>query len=137
MRKIKYIAIHCSATSQSATIDSIKRYWREKLKWRSPGYHYIIEADGNVTQLHDEQLASNGVRGYNDTSINVCYIGGVDASGRSVDNRTYAQKQSLENVVRILRATYPNAIVQGHRDFPKVAKDCPCFDAKKEYSNLI
>jgi N-acetylmuramoyl-L-alanine amidase len=25
---------------------------------------------------------------------------------------------------------YPNAVVQGHRDFPKVTKACPSFDAK-------
>ena len=35
--------------------------------------------------------------------------------------------------IKKLRAKYPNAIIQGHRDFPNVAKACPQFDAKKEF----
>ena len=35
-----------------------------------------------------------------------------------------------------LKQSYPNAIVLGHRDFPGVHKDCPCFDAKTEYSYI-
>lgn len=31
MRNIKYIAIHC--TAGYGTIDSIKKYWKEMLKW--------------------------------------------------------------------------------------------------------
>ena len=31
---------------------------------------------------------------------------------------------------------YPEAEILGHRDFPGVAKACPCFDAKKEYKNI-
>lgn len=28
------------------------------------------------------------------------------------------------------------AQILGHRDLPWVKKDCPCFDARAEYSNL-
>jgi N-acetylmuramoyl-L-alanine amidase len=31
---------------------------------------------------------------------------------------------------------FPNAIIQGHKDFPNVAKACPSFDAKAEYKNI-
>ena len=61
MRNIKRLVIHASATPQNATIENIKKYWTDTLKWKSPGYHYIIKPDGSTTQLLDEALVSNGV----------------------------------------------------------------------------
>ena len=60
MRKIKYLAIHCTATPQTATIQSIRNYWKNVLKWKSVGYHYIIEPNGKVVQLADIRLIING-----------------------------------------------------------------------------
>jgi len=91
MRTITHIVVHCSATGQDAKVEAIQRYWKEKLGWKSPGYHYIIEADGKETQLLTIAQPSNGVK---------------------------------------------QAIIQGHKDFPNVAKACPCFDAKSEYKNI-
>ncbi len=136
MRNITHIAVHCTATGQDAKIESIKKYWKEKLGWKQVGYHYIIEADGKETQLLTIAQASNGVKGMNHSIINVCYIGGVDKLGKPIDNRTAAQKRQLMTRLKALKTMFPNAVIQGHRDFPNVAKACPCFDAKKEYANL-
>ncbi|MGL5683597.1 MAG: N-acetylmuramoyl-L-alanine amidase [Marinifilaceae bacterium] len=136
MRTIKFIAVHCTATAQNATIDSIKKYWREQLGWKSPGYHYIVKPNGDIVNLHPEDKVSNGVSGHNSYTINVCYIGGIDSKGKAVDNRTQQQKASLYYLLERIKERYPKAIIQGHRDFPKVAKACPCFDAKKEYANI-
>lgn len=136
MRRITHIVIHCTATAQTATVASIAKYWREVLKWKAPGYHYIIAADGHITQLLDEKLPSNGVAGHNSHIINVCYIGGVDANGKPVDNRTMAQKAAMIGTIKEIKTRHPMAVVQGHRDFPGVKKDCPCFDAKSEYARL-
>jgi N-acetylmuramoyl-L-alanine amidase len=136
MRKIKHIVIHCTATGQNTKIENIKKYWRDVLGWKSPGYHFIVEANGDVTQLHPETLPSNGVAGHNSSIINVCYIGGIDSAGKSVDNRTIHQKASLIGLIKELKSRYPEATVLGHRDFPNVKKDCPCFDAKAEYSKF-
>ena len=76
---------------------------------------------------------------FNPVTINVCWIGGVDTSKKEllpVDNRTPAQKVSLRALLADLKKQFPNAIIQGHRDFPNVHKACPCFDAKSEYSDL-
>lgn len=137
MRTIKYIAIHCTATPQSATIDSIRNYWKNVLKWKQPGYHYIVKPDGSVVNLLDIDKISNGVKGYNHEAINISYIGGIDeASGNPKDTRTDAQKVAIKNLLIQLRAKFPHAIIQGHRDFPNVKKACPSFDAKKEYSGV-
>ncbi len=137
MRTIKYIAIHCTATPQTATIDSIRNYWKNVLKWKQPGYHYIVKPDGSVINLLDIDKISNGVKGYNHETINISYIGGIDeASGNPKDTRTDAQKVAIKNLLIQLRAKFPHAIIQGHRDFPNVKKACPSFDAKKEYSGI-
>lgn len=141
MRNITHIVIHCTATLQTATTESIKRYWKEIKRWKSPGYHYLVEPDGTVVQLAQLWEITNGVGGHNSNIINLAYVGGVapstgSGSGKPQDNRTEAQKQSLLYLVRELKKKFPTAIVQGHRDFPAVEKACPSFDAKKEYGKV-
>lgn len=147
MRNIKYIAVHCTASHQSMTIEGLKQEFRRK-GWVNPGYHYVVSPDGKISQLLDEEKVSNGVRGYNSETINVAYIGGIDTNSKPIDNRTDAQKASLRSLLKMLHKKYPTAVIQGHRDFsPDLNKDgkitsnewmkaCPCFNAKEEYSNL-
>ena len=101
-----------------------------------PGYHFIINPDGSVVKLLDIQKVSNGVKGFNSETINISYIGGIDAKNKPIDNRTLGQKKSLLLILKELKKQFPTAIIQGHRDFPKVKKACPSFDAKKEYENV-
>jgi N-acetylmuramoyl-L-alanine amidase len=136
MRPIKYIAVHCSATPQTTTIASIQNYWRNTLKWRSSGYHVCIEANGKINRLAPDEAICNGVAGFNSVSLHVSYIGGVDAKGKAIDNRTPQQKAALLQVVTEWKRKYPNAIIQGHHDFPRVKKACPSFNAKAEYKDI-
>ena len=136
MREIKYIAVHCTATPQTATVSSIQNYWKNVLKWKMPGYHFIIKSDGEVVQLLEIEKVSNGVKGFNSVSINISYIGGVDSQNKPIDNRTEAQKKALLDLLKKLKKQFPKAVIQGHRDFPGVKKACPSFDAKKEYEHL-
>lgn len=136
MRKIKYIAVHCTATPQTTSIDSIKNYWKTNLGWKMPGYHFIIKPDGEAVKLLSVDEVSNGVKGFNSETINISYIGGVNAKNQPIDNRTPAQKATLLKLLKEFRAKFPNAIIQGHRDFPNVKKACPSFNAKKEYENI-
>ena len=59
--------------------------------------------DGKIEKLLDESQVSNGVQGYNSTSINIAYVGGIDNKGRAIDNRTQAQKDSLYNILFYLK----------------------------------
>lgn len=145
MRNIKYIAVHCTAGNQrNKAADIVSYHTRPKSKggkgWSKPGYHYIIEPDGTIVNTWHIEQSSNGVGPqFNPVTINVCWIGGVDTSKKElppVDNRTPAQKVSLRALLAGLKKQFPNAIIQGHRDFPNVHKACPCFDAKSEYSDL-
>jgi len=136
MRKINYLVVHCTATQPDAAIKNIQNYWRKNLGWKSPGYHYIIKADGEIVPLLSIDKVSNGVANWNSQIINISYIGGIDNSGKAKDTRTAEQKASILKLLKDLKKQFPTAKIQGHRDFPKVNKACPSFDAKKEYEKI-
>lgn len=145
MRRIDNIVIHCTATPQTTTIESIRNYWKKNLGWQNPGYHFLIKPNGEAVNLQPIDKPSNGVAGHNANSIHLSYIGGVDGGGKAVDNRTIQQKETLLRLVKQFKAQFPAARVLGHRDFSpdrngngKVdswerIKECPCFDAIPEY----
>jgi N-acetylmuramoyl-L-alanine amidase len=139
MRQIKYLVVHCTATPQATTVESIQRYWRERLGWKASGYHKIVKANGEVITLAQDDAICNGVAGFNSVSLHVSYIGGIDSRGNPLDNRTQGQKDAISQVLHAWRAKYPDAKIQGHRDFLKRGvnwKECPSFDAKAEYSHI-
>lgn len=140
MRKIERIFVHCTAGSQKTTLKQLENEFKAK-GWKSPGYHYVVFPDGKIEQMLDESKVSNGVRGYNSTSINVAYVGGVDSKLKPIDNRTEAQKASLVSLLTNLKYRYPGAHIMGHRDVwgkdpKKWQKWCPCFDAEAEYVEI-
>lgn len=147
MRKIERIFVHCTAGSQKQTIEDLKAEFKRK-GWKNPGYHYVVMPNGRIECMLLEDGISNGVQGYNSTSINVAYIGGIDEKGKGVDNRTDAQKNSLKKILSELKQKYPDAKIMGHRDISpdkngngvvdpwERIKECPCFNAKDEYKDL-
>ena len=132
---------------QRQTVDDLRAEFKRK-GWKNPGYHYVVMPDGTISQMLGEQFVSNGVKGYNSTSVNVAYVGGIDAKGEPTDNRTDEQKQSLVRLLKELKGRYPKAQILGHRDISpdtnhngvvdpwERIKACPCFDAIKEYENI-
>ena len=135
-RNIKYIVVHCTATPIMATVEAIKRYWKEVRKWGdTPGYHYLIHRDGEVEQLLDENKISNGVYGHNKDSVHIAYMGGVDLKGNPTDNRSQRQKDAMFDLIMELFEKYKTAKAKGHRDFEGVKKACPCFDVQEWLAN--
>ena len=146
-RKIKYLVVHCTATSRKTSIASLLAAFHAR-GWSNPGYHYVVTPDGKLHNLLSEDKVSNGVKGFNSESINIAYIGGIDDQGKGVDNRTPEQKFTLRETLRKLKETYPSAKILGHRDFSpdtngngivdpwERIKECPCFDDIPEYKDL-
>ena len=128
--KTDFIAIHCSATANqdfgAADIDK----WHRKNGWACIGYHYVIRRNGTVEEGRDEAVVGAHVSGWNEVSLCICMVGGVDANDhtKAKNNFTPEQFASLKELLVKLKAKYPKAKIQGHRDFPKVAKACPSFD---------
>ncbi len=76
-------------------------------------------------------------RNHNAHSIGVCYEGGLDANGKPKDTRTLEQKRrALLALLRELKRQFQKALIVGHRDLNPM-KGCPCFDAVKEYAEVI
>jgi N-acetylmuramoyl-L-alanine amidase len=76
----------------------------------------------------------------NCSSISICYVGGVeserneDGKYEAKDTRTPEQKETMLELLHVLRKIYPEAKIHSHRDF--AAKACPSFDATTEYCNI-
>lgn len=137
-REVRFIVIHCTATPPNTTVESIRRYWKEVKGWGdTPGYHYLIKADGEILTLLDESLNSNGVYAHNSECISMSYIGGVDNNGKPKDTRTIMQQRTMFNKIIELSNRYPKAQTVGHRDFPNIHKACPCFEVKTWLANYI
>ena len=141
MRPIHTIVIHCSATPEGrpVSVETIRKWHRDK-GWRDIGYHYVIDLHGRVHPGRPVEQVGAHVGGHNTGTIGVCYVGGVTNDGRLApkDTRTAAQREALAALVAELAERFPDIrSVKGHRDFPKVAKACPCFDAIPEYQPVI
>nr|DAD63338.1 MAG TPA: endodeoxyribonuclease I [Caudoviricetes sp.] len=137
-RQIKYLVVHCSATPEGRnhTAKDIDA-WHRQRGFDGIGYNYVIRLDGTVEEGRDVNKIPSHVKGYNKESIGICYIGGIDKNTlQPKDTRTPFQKEALKKLLTELKKLYPQAEILGHRDFPNVAKACPCFNAKIEYKNL-
>lgn len=151
-RTIKYIVLHCTATTQETSVKNILNYWQKHLKWKRPGYHYIVMPDGSIECLALPEELTNGVKGYNNCSIHVAWLGGIVKEGQkwvAADNRTWEQKCAMTRLLRKLHSEYPKAVLKGHRDLSpdlngdgkiepyEWVKACPCFDAQSCYGNVF
>lgn len=126
-----FIVVHCAATKPKQDIGAadIDR-WHRALGWACIGYHFVIRRDGTLEEGRIENQIGAHAEGHNANSVAICMAGGVDDNLKAQNNFTEAQFKTLAEKLRELKAKYPHAVIQGHRDFPKVAKDCPSFDVK-------
>lgn len=132
MRYITHLVVHCSATPPSSDIgrDSIDSYHRS-LGWQGIGYHYVIRRSGLIEIGRPIEQVGAHVSGHNSHSVGICLIGGTDTKGKAQNNFTLPQFTSLRKLLDVLLLMWPAADICGHRDFPGVAKDCPCFDVRQ------
>ncbi|MBF0157845.1 MAG: N-acetylmuramoyl-L-alanine amidase, partial [Magnetococcales bacterium] len=87
------------------------------------GYHFVIGIDGLIEPGRPLATAGAHAVNFNARSIGVCLIGS--------DRFTWSQWRSLEELITRLRGEFPKARILGHRDLPRVAKECPGFDVRE------
>lgn len=128
-KRTDYIAIHCSATSpkQDVGVKEIKT-WHKQRGFKDIGYNRVIRRSGEWEQGRADDEVGAHVEGYNSVAFGLCLVGGINSAGEPEDNFTAEQMATLREMVLELMEMYPDAVVQGHRDFPDVAKACPSFD---------
>lgn len=140
MRKITEIILHCTGTvpSRSITIDSIRRYHVRVKGWSDIGYHFLIDADGNI--FHGRPIEHPGAHceGRNQHSIGIAYVGGKHYDCEThMDTRTDEQKKALINLIKHLMFKYEISIdnIRCHNEFSP--KACPCFSPQTIRKELL
>jgi N-acetylmuramoyl-L-alanine amidase len=143
--KITVIVIHYSATSiendySSTDIDKMHR----NRGFNEIGYHIYIRKDG--TEEFGRDLTQPGrfeqgahSQGENDSSIGVCFEGGVRRSDvhTGFDSRTPEQLATMIKVIDRLQLRYTGSVVKGHRDMPEAATQCPGFNATLWWDSVV
>lgn len=128
-----HIVVHTAATRPSMDIGAAEiRRWHLQRGWLDIGYHYVIRRDGTVEEGRPRDAIGAHVSGHNTDSIGICLVGGVSEKDVKVpeNNYTKAQMEALHGLLETLKTVFPKADIRGHRDFPGVAKACPCFDVR-------
>ena len=133
---IKLLIIHCSATKVSRPFSVESLIATGKARFGQPSYHYYIRMDGEVIPILPENVRGAHARHYNSSSLGICYEGGLDVNGHPDDTRTEAQKTAMYELLKDLKAEYPDARIIGHCELPHVVKTCPCFLASSYYAQL-
>ena len=137
MESVKYIVVHCSATpaNRDIGVEAIRKM--HKLRgFLDVGYHYVIRRNGATEKGRPDDRPGAHARGFNQHSLSICLVGGVTQDLDAEDNFNERQYETLEKLLRELKATYPDALILGHRDLPRVNKACPCFDVEEWWNNL-
>ena len=151
MSKVCRIVVHCTATRAGSRVtrEGLRHQFFEVNHWKHWGYHVVVYEDGTWEVLQplpkvwsyggfiDNSTMANGARGYNLDSLHIAYAGGLDKqTGKPADTRTDAQKETLRVLITSWMLKYRVTEVVGHCQLPNVCKACPCFDARKEYSDV-
>lgn len=160
-KDIKYIVVHCQAGT--GTLESMQKFWKEVLGWKSPGYATWIDFDGTRQYLAPYNSITNGVAGFNKQCLHLSYRGGVENKGTNLkpiwkgkDTRTQAQKDAiLKEILLMLQwlkengNDLQNVMILGHYHFStdknkngaieswERIKECPCYDAYEEYKDFL
>ena len=137
MRTINEIIIHCSATREDCdfTAEDID-LWHRQQGYDCIGYHFVIRLNGTLEIGRPIDKVGAHVKGHNQNSIGIVYIGGVDANGSFRDTRTPEQRGMMMFLIKTLLACFSTIKkVSGHCEYAN--KACPCFDVHSEYDKLF
>jgi N-acetylmuramoyl-L-alanine amidase len=142
---ITVLTIHYSATPiesdhSSTDIDKMHR----NRGFNEIGYHIYIRKDGSeefgrdLTQPGRYEQGAHS-KGENDSSIGICFEGGVRRSDTNLgfDSRTPEQIATMIKVIDRLQLRYTGSIVEGHRDMPGAATQCPGFNARLWWDSVV
>lgn len=124
------IFMHCSATKAGMDIGLREiRQWHKEQGWLDVGYHFIIRRDGTIEEGRPVDVVGSHAKGWNERSVGVCLVGGVDAKGQPEANFTPAQMHELRGLLQTLQEQYPQAVIKAHHDV--APKACPSFNLSR------
>lgn len=136
LKSVSLLVVHCVFCKPSRPFSVETLIACGEAKYGQCSYHYYVRTNGDIIPLLPESVQGVHARHYNHCSLGIVYEGGMDERGQPADTRTPAQKASLWSLLKALTEEYPDARIVGHRELPKVAKECPCFSCATEYAPL-
>ena len=119
MRIINLIVVHCTATQGNRTLspEALDLMHRRR-GFNGTGYHYYIRKDGTVHLTRPVERIGAHAKGFNASSIGICYEGGLDC--RVCGHRDLS----------------PDRNGNGEIEPEEWMKACPCFDAEQEFKEF-
>lgn len=136
-RKINEIIIHCTDTEfdREVTIEDLYKWHVIERRFDDIGYHFFIDLCGNIYECRPINIPGAHCINHNSNSLGIAYAGGRK-NAVYADTRNPEQIGALNFLIEFLVRNYPTINkISGHKDYAN--RECPCFDAKSEYSHLI
>lgn len=119
LSNINTIVIHHTAGSPHQSPQQIAEYHTQHNKWRSIGYHCLIDYKGNIFKTLNDSSVGIHALNYNTISLGISVIGNY----RTIEPSSLAI-EALNHMVKTFLLAYPNIkYVVGHRD--RRATECP------------
>lgn len=124
MKEITTIVIHHSASPRSTTLEEI-RGWHLARGFDDIGYHYVIEASGNV--LVGRSMPRTGAHARpNGSRVGICITGDNTTQG---EEWSAQQLLSARQLISALQTVWPGVDIEGHRDVMAPGHtECPGVD---------
>ena len=111
---ITTIGWHYSAVARSVRkfITGHEAYWRDSLGWDRGGYHFYIDADGNIWQNYDYERITWGVYNNNGYVVHISVEAGsgTDYSQAQIDAREWLTRKIMSDL------NIPASNVKGHNE---------------------
>ena len=94
LETVKYLVVHHAASSDTTTIEDIRRWHINNNKWTDIGYHKIISVDGTVKQGREDNVIGAQAFGANAVSLGICLIGNYEVNKPS--------EKMIDSLVQVL-----------------------------------
>ena len=125
LKDVDRMIVHHSASHVWTNKADLWNWHVRQNGWEDIGYHYLIQADGEIVPCRPICYMGAHARGNNADSIGVC-VAGDNLTEK--DKWTVQQILSLQNLYRHWQFLKPNLQVMGHRDVGNT--ECPGLDVK-------
>ena len=114
--KTNFIIVHHSASPDvsAATIHD----WHLRRGWAGIGYHFVVRSDGSIERGRPVDMIGAHASGYNSRSIGICLVGDF-----TIYKPTPQQIQAARELIAVLKKSYPDVVVIGHKAVAATA--CP------------
>jgi len=130
-RDVDKIIVHWTETHTNRNIGS-----EEIDKWQEGiVYNLIIRRDGSIQRGLPFSKNGNHAPGYDENSLGVCFVGGINAPTGTPDyenfisaaSLTRSQLNSFDHICKAFYAYYPGGTITGHNEVDETQED-PGFD---------